>query len=211
MILYIADMNHANPVNFGRMAKAGVVGVIHKATQGVGFTDEAYQVRRAMAVGAGLLWGAYDFNMSDNIPEDVKKFVSVAQPDAHTIMALDYERNPKSEMTFSQALDFMEELDQQLGRVGWLYGGDKIKRDIIQATQAQRDFLAQHPFWGCEYGPRWKNWDDNGQPLPWPAPTFWQYTGDGVGPGPHTFDGLEQGADLSSFNGTLDQLKQGWM
>jgi hypothetical protein len=37
-----------------------------------------------------------------------------------------------------------------------------------------------------------------------------QYTGDGVGPLPHTAPGLENGADLNAFDGTDDALRAAW-
>src|SRR5262249_37818522 len=95
----------------------------------------------------------------------------------------------------------------------WLYSGDRIKSTIVSATGQQRDFLAKHGLWGCEYGPRWKNVDANGRTLPWPTAPIWQYTGDGTpGPAslPTTRSGLENGADLSIFQGTRQDLAKIW-
>ena len=80
----------------------------------------------------------------------------------------------------------------------------------LRATDNQRDFLGVHPLWGCEYGPRWRNVDANGHPLPWAKPFLWQYTDGDFGPGPHTLDGLEPHADLSVFDGTADELRAQW-
>jgi GH25 family lysozyme M1 (1,4-beta-N-acetylmuramidase) len=38
-MILIADMNHANPVDFAKIAAAGIGGVIHKVDQGLGFAD----------------------------------------------------------------------------------------------------------------------------------------------------------------------------
>ena len=58
----VIDISHhnANP-DFSRAAADGIVGVIHKATQGLTFTDSAYLTSRKKALDAGLLWGAYHF------------------------------------------------------------------------------------------------------------------------------------------------------
>lgn len=210
MNTYVADMNHNNPVEFAKLAKSGCVGVIHKATQGLSFTDNQYAIRRALAEEHGLEWGAYDFNEEDDIKSDVEKFFAVAKPNARTLMALDFERNEKSDMTIFHALEFLDRADQRLGRRLAIYGGDKIKREIVRLSAPQREFLGQHPLWGCQYGPRWKNFDDHGHELPWKETFLWQFTGDGVGPLPHTLDGLEMGADISSFNGTADELRAAW-
>jgi hypothetical protein len=45
---------------------------------------------------------------------------------------------------------------------------------------------------------------------PWTANMLIQFTGDGVGPVPHTLDGLEDGADLDAFDGTYNQLAAIW-
>jgi lysozyme len=51
----IADMNHANSVNFSDIVAAGILGVVHKARQGLGFKDPAYASRRVLAEQLGLL------------------------------------------------------------------------------------------------------------------------------------------------------------
>jgi hypothetical protein len=84
-------------------------------------------------------------------------------------------------------------------------------------SSADVDWWRLHPLWLCRYrlgiapasyaellahlGP---------MPHPWSAPTLVQYTGDGVGPPPHTVPGLERGADLNVFGGTRDQLAAVW-
>lgn len=222
MLTLVADMNHQNPVNFAKLGKTGCVGVIHKASQGIGFTDCEYQhgVRRASAQENNLEWGAYEFNTGEEVKAQVTKFYAIARPDARTSLWLDLERNAAStgNMTLGQALEWMDRVDQLLGRRCGMYSGDVIKRlipgdpkrGVAGATDVQRDFLALHPLWGCEYGPRWKNWDDAGHELPWKEFMLWQFTGDKVGPEPHTLDGLEDGADLSMFKGTPAELRTAW-
>lgn len=208
----VADMNHNNDVDIPKLVSSGkCFAVIHKATQGVGFTDNKYRARHDAFRAAGLLTGAYDFNVSDDIAADVNHFFEVAQPDAQDAMCLDYERNASRDMTWMEMLEFLDRGDQKLGRPLMIYGGDKIKRDIVHLNDKQREFLAQHPLWGCEYGPGWRNVDVNGKTLPWDAPILWQYSADGyTGPGPSTLPGLEEGADLSMFDGTPEGLRSIW-
>lgn len=214
MLTLVADMNHNNPVNFAKLGKSGCVGVIHKASQGIGFTDCEYQhgLRRAAALENKLEWGAYEFNTGEPVKDQVTKFWSIARPDDRTSLWLDLERNLQStgNMTLGQALEWMDRVDQRAGRRCGVYSGDVIKRLVPGASDVQRDFLAAHPLWGCEYGPRWKNWDVNGKQLPWKTYFLYQYTGDGVGPEPHTLDGLEAGADLSRYEGTPEELRAAW-
>jgi GH25 family lysozyme M1 (1,4-beta-N-acetylmuramidase) len=210
VIPLVADMNHANPVDFAALKHSSCIGVIHKARQGVGFEDNAYHKRRDLAEAQGLLWGAYDFATEGDIKADVAAFIATANPDDHTSLWLDYERNKARTMSIAHALEFLDRVDQWLGRRCGIYGGDLIKSEIVHCTAAQREFLGQHPLWGCQYGPRWKNLDVNGHPLPWKEPLLWQYTGDGVGPLPHTLPGVRAGADLSTSSLTAEQLRAVW-
>lgn len=127
-------------------------------------------------------------------------------------MALDFEDNRASNMTLAQAVEFLDRGDQKLGRPLWLYGGNRIKETIIHATQATRDFLAKHPLWGCQYGPIFKLFDANQKALPWLRVSLHQFTGDGVGPVPHSVPGIVgSGIDINSYAGSDDDLCREWI
>ena len=52
----IIDIYHGNIVNdFAALKAAGILGVIHKCTQGAGYADPLYAMRRKLATDAGLL------------------------------------------------------------------------------------------------------------------------------------------------------------
>lgn len=210
----VADMNHNNPVDFAKIAANGIVGVVHKAIQGLGFTDPAYDDRRAKAQAAGLKWGAYDFATGDKVADNVARFFAVTKPDAQTLMCLDFEDNTHSQMSGAQAHEFLDRVDQKLGRACWIYGGDRIFEEITDDDP----FWAQHPLWLCQYktDPALRDTDlatlNNHIKVPpqWKTWTLLQYSADGKGPLPHTVPGLEQGADLNAFSGTADQLRAFW-
>lgn len=209
-MILVADLNHANPINFAKVAAAGVRGIIHKARQGVGFTDPLYSVRRSVARQVGLEWGAYDFATDDPVAQNVAGFLATAKPDDRTSLWLDFEDNSKSEMSIGQALEFLDRVDQSVGRYCGIYGGNRVKEQIVHLNSTQRDFLGAHPFWLCEYGPVARMVDVNGHPLPWAKPDLWQKWADGEGPSPPIIDGLERGADLSVFDGDADALAAWW-
>ena len=200
----VIDIYHGDTVSsFQAVKDAGIWGVIHKASQGQTI-DSEYSVRRHLALSVGLLWGAYDFNTGDPVAGQVDKFLKVATPDASTFCCLDLEDNTKSQMSLAQAIKWLMLVDKAIGRRAWIYSGNRIKELITHATSEQRDFLALHPFWLCEYGPKAKMVDANGHPLPWSKPDLWQYSETG------RVKGISGNVDLNYFDGTFDELKAIW-
>jgi len=211
----IADMNHANSVNFAELATANIWGVIHKARQGVSFGDPAYQSRQILAKQAGFLWAAYDFATGDDVATNVANFLTYAKLGPQDGAWLDFEDNAASQMSGDEAYEFLDRVSQQLGRACGIYGGNRIREQIDAQAAKWIDMAKVAPLWQCRY--------IKGQPAdvaalwalvppipPWKANTIIQYTGDGAGPAPHTVPGLENGADLNVFNGNRDQLAAIW-
>jgi hypothetical protein len=92
-----------------------------------------------------------------------------------------------------------------------VYGGNRPKALLANASAEIRALMAKRKFWLCEYGPVARMLDIVAKPLPWVKPTLWQFTGDGIGPQPHGLPGIvTQGIDLSSYAGTRDQLAKDW-
>ena len=201
----VVDLSHHNDVtSFQNVASAGVWGVIHKVTQGTEFVDSRYALRRPTALAAGLLWGAYHFNTADPVNAQVDFFIQHAMPDANTLMVLDYE-DYRPNMSIHQAVEFLHLLEQKMGRKGAIYSGNRVKETIGQLNAADRQYLCSHRLWLCQYGPKavlppgWDHW--------W----LWQFTGDGVGPLPHTIPGIAgSGIDINTFVGTQLNLATSW-
>ena len=219
----VADMYHGNSLNLTELKEAHMWGIVHKARQGVKYGDSAYASRRRAAEAMGFLWAAYDFATHDDVAENVADFFASAQPGPFTGMCLDFEDNAASEMTGDQAWEFLDRVNQKLGRGSWIYGGNRL-RDVDPATKRPRidpqqarwiDMAKVVLLWQCRY--------ISAQPEstaslfslirpipPWTSNFMIQYTGDGAGPRPHTVAGLENGADLNAYNGTLEELTAAW-
>lgn len=210
-VLY-SDVHHTDPIaDFKAMANAGIWGVINKATQGIGITDSAYTLRTKNARLAGLSTGAYHFNTGDTAQGQVNHFFDAAQPDANTLMCLDFEDNRASQMSLATAAQFLQLADEKLGRPIWVYGGNRPKELLADASAEVRTLFGKRPWWLCQYSSVAIVTDYNRKLLPWPNWTLWQFTGDGVGPLPHTLPGvITQGIDLNTFNGTQAQLTAIW-
>ncbi len=217
----VADMAHFNDIGWSDLTtRSGLWGLIHKATEGVHYHDPKYGPRRKLAEASGLLWGAYDFASGEPSATNANDFLAYAGINDKTVMpCLDYEQSfTHSNMTAQQAREFMDTVDQRTGRACWIYGGNWIKERIstLHMTQADVDWWRMHPLWLCQYRIGVQA-DSFGQllphltiPRPWAMPSLVQYTGDGVGPQPHTVPGLERGADLNVFGGSRSQLTALW-
>jgi lysozyme len=206
----VIDIYHGDAVSdFAKAYAFGIRGVIHKATQGVGMTDKLYAQRRKDAVAAGMLWGAYHFNTGESVAAQVKHFLTAAEPDNGTLMALDFE-DSTSNMSLAQARAFLEVLDEAIGRPAALYSGNRIKEQITHADVETRAFFRKHKLWLCQYGPTPRLVDFNGEPLPWAKYFLWQYTGDGSGPLPHDVPGIQRRMDINHYAGSDDELKAEW-
>lgn len=192
----VIDIYHGNVVNdFAALKAAGILGVIHKCTQGASYSDPLYLPRRKKAIDAGLLWGAYSFNTGEDIPTQVKNLLSHAEPDKDTLVCLDFEDNPHSSMSLAQARQFLQLADQHLGRKLVLYSGNRIKDLLGVQIDA---FFGSHRLWVPQYGPIAK------VQRSWTKEWLWQYseTGKLLGTGGYI--------DLNLYKGTPEQLRTEW-
>lgn len=225
----VFDCNHANPIGwhiggefagFTALKGVGMIGCILKARQGIGFSDPAFTVRRDMARRCGLLVGGYDFATHDNVADNVKDFLLMTGADPSLSHWLDFEDNKASPMSGAMAREFLDRVDQATGRPCGIYGGNRIIEQISSDEKLGIDpFWAQHPLWLCAYKTSQALRDTNLAalnehitiPKPWTKWKLLQYTGDGVGPLPHTALGLEPGADLNVYDGSAEDLAATWL
>jgi len=199
----VIDIYHGDnvaPNGFAQARAFGIVGVIHKASEGSSTVDETYARRRTMAKDAGLLWGAYHFIRPVDTSSQVDLFLRTARPDQDTLLALDYEVDSVS---LDQARDFIEQVESRVGRSVVLYSGNTIKEKLGNRVDP---WWGAHRLWLAQYGsnPR--------VPPSWTKAWLWQYTGDGGGPPPHQVPGIEGdgGIDISHWDGTDDELRAQW-
>ena len=75
----IMDISHNNTIDLAAAKDAGIVAVIHKATEGATFQDPLYASRRAQAKQLGLLWGAYHFGTAADVSDQLQNFTQTAQ------------------------------------------------------------------------------------------------------------------------------------
>jgi lysozyme len=208
---HVVDIYHGDVVtDFARAQTSGLLGIIHKASEGARFTDTMYPLRRSRAVNAGLHWGAYHFLTSDPVEAQVATFLKAAAIDDKTLVAVDYEDAPKPHITPNIDLlwDFLTQLEQKLGRKAVIYSGNLLKETLRDKVDP---FISAHKLWLCEYAikPRLA-------PLKaWEKPWLWQYC-DGSNPTPYPKKvpgilGSMGKIDCNHFDGTPEQLAAEWV
>jgi lysozyme len=202
----VVDLSHWDPAHDYAAVKAdGIAGVIYKATEGQGYTDDTYVQQQHAAKAAGLCWGAYHFADGSNTEGQIRNFLEFACPDTDELFCLDWEDNPSGsgKMSLSQVKDWITEVENELGRPEEcvLYGGNTVK----EALGSDPDpFLAKRRLWLCQYGST-PSWPDE----TWPSYWLWQFTDGVYGPTPHSIDGIGP-CDINSYTGEAKQLIAEW-
>ena len=201
----IIDLSHHNRVtSFANVKADGILGIIHKATQATTHVDSWYSRRRDNAKPFGLLWGAYHFGVGGDVSGQVNHFLQVVQPDAQTLLVLDWERNPiegQTTMNRAEAEEFVRQIHDRTGRFPVLYTRANF---LHQHLGNDTTILSQCPLWVAYWG------DNPTLPPQWSKIHIWQYTGDDKGPEPHTVNGVTGAIDRDKFNGTEGDLRKFW-
>lgn len=189
----VLDLSHHNAdVDFKQIEKAGVLGIIHKCTEGETYRDNKYRERRAEAQAEGLMWGAYHFLRPGDMAEQAAWFVGNAGN--VELLAADHE-DPG--VSLADLKVFLREVYAITGKRCVIYSGHVIKEQV--GTKADPE-LAQHRLWLAQY--------TNGEPSwpkqIWPEWWLWQWTEKGKCPG---VDGY---VDCDAYDGPTVVLYQEW-
>lgn len=203
MIDSIIDVSHHNgpSLDFSKAKQDGIVGVIHKATQGQSGLDPMYELNRKKVTAAGLLWGAYHFATGSEGVTQAVHFLATLGDTAGMLLVLDLEPNPTGpSMSLEEARAFVTHVHDAAGRWPMLYSGHYIKQ-LLGTGKDQ--VLANCPLWLAQYGPTAV------VPPNWPTWTMWQYTDGAIGVDPTPVAGIGH-CDRDRFNGTAERLKVLW-
>src|SRR5215813_8309520 len=132
----VIDISHHNTVrSWDAVRSAGILGVIHKATEGRSYTDDRYLSRRAPAMRAGLMWGAYHFANGRNVKAQVDHFLDVVGVNDETLYALDWEDDPNGNtMTLDQAREFLQRIDARIGANRCVVYTVRARKPAISST-----------------------------------------------------------------------------
>src|SRR5262245_33649881 len=138
MLDVVIDLSHYNGItetSFAEAAAASIVGVIHKVTEGTWYLDGEYGPRQPMALGAGLLWGAYHFGRHGDAEGQAHYFLDQVRPTPDTLLVLDWEDLPDDlPMTREEAEQFVQTVYADMGRYPGLYSGMSFCGDQMAAV-----------------------------------------------------------------------------
>ena len=200
----VLDLSHYNTIlDWNKIRDAGIVGIIHKSTEGGTYVDKEYAERRQQAIAAGLLWGAYHFGNATEVEEQVQNFLkNVDWENWPTLLALDYEPNQKSQMSLDQARVFMQRVYEITKQMPVLYSGNLIKE---QLGSREDQFFGSHRLWLAQYGSM------PSVPAAWDTYWLWQYSDGAAGPEPKNCPGVNSPVDTNSFLGSDQDLANQWL
>lgn len=204
--------------------RSGILGVIHKSTEGGDWVDPSYGVRRQQAEAAGLLWGAYHFGTRFYSGEkQAAAFLAAARPGPNTLIALDFEPNdynPRNTMTLAQAEQFVHTVQRATGRLPLLYtqpnwaDGLRCGRAHLSLGRPidSRSILSKCELWLADYR------DQPQVPMAWSGRGWrlWQYAGDdsadkaAYGTVPRSVAGVSH-SDRNIFAGDTSALYRFWL
>ena len=193
----VLDLSHYDKVtDINAVQAAGILGIVNKATEGLGYRDDTYASRRTQVESAGLKWGAYHFMRPGDPIAQAKFFLGVVGDPAGLMLMCDWEIPGVSIATMKQ---FQHAIHDKVGRFPVLYSYGAMLIQML-GTKTQDADLAQMRLWLAAY---------NNHPLwptqIWPVPFLWQFTGDGNGNGPHQIPGIvlvgSRGIDINAYEG----------
>jgi lysozyme len=205
MLNAVIDLSHHNKISsVAKVVDAGILAVIHKATQGFSFKDPTFSGNRKRLQDAGLLFGAYHFGTAGDPVAQADFFLSAVGETS--LLVLDFEANPQGhDMTLLEAEQFVRHIFDRTGRYPGLYSGHTLKEALAAAGIASptQTELSKCWLWYARYGP------PPLIPKVWDRLAMWQYTDGAAGDAPHQVPGIGR-CDRDKFNGSESELRALW-
>lgn len=171
----VIDLSHHNtvPVSFLATKQAGIIGIIHKATEGLNYKDDTADGRWYMAKQAGLLWGLYHFMRPGNMKQQAAFFVNVAKQvgDENTLLCADHE---DLGVSLSDLKVWLKEVERLTGRKPVIYSGHVLKQQLGNHADAE---ISSYLLWLAQYA------SHPTLPAGFTKEWLWQYTDRGTVPG----------------------------
>jgi lysozyme len=179
--------------DFEAVRAAGVIAMIHKATEGTGYTDPNRAKNCSAAVAAGIKVCTYHWLKPGNAADQMAYYLRVVDPVYGERVVIDYEEDGCTLDDLHAAVDALlnDPRDLQIT----VYSGHLLKE---QLGSKHDSYLADNTdLWLAQYTTGTPSWPSNTYPQ-W---ALWQYSESG------SVDGIDGSAvDLNRFNGSDAEL-----
>jgi lysozyme len=186
--LSVIDVSHHQTVtDWTAVKNAGVLGVIHKATEGETYFDPTYQSHRKGAEAAGLKWAAYHFLRPGDMGAQMEFFLDCADLPEGARICLDHEDSGVSLADLQECVEWLFDCAEDLQVA--IYSGHLIKD---QLGDNSNPVLAKTSLWLAQYTTGTPSWPKG----TWPAWTLWQFTDKA------SVAGITGAVDGNRFNGS---------
>jgi lysozyme len=179
--------------NFSQVAASGVLAMIHKATEGTGYSDPDRATNCSNALKAGIAVCTYHFLKHGNADAQMDYYLSVIEPEDGERVVVDYEDSACTIGDLHEAVQRLLDYGHDLQIT--VYSGNLLKE---QLGNSHDDFLAQNTdLWLAQYTSGTPSWPKGTYPIY----SLWQYSESG------TIPGISDAAvDLNEFNGSDENL-----
>jgi lysozyme len=180
--------------DFEKVKAAGVIAMIHKATEGTGYTDPNRAKNIARAMDVGIACCTYHWLKPGDAADQMRYYLDVVDPVPGERMVIDYEEDGCTLDDLHEAVEML--LADPRGLQVTVYSGHLLKEQL----SGRDELLADNTdLWLAQYTTGTPTWPD----ATYPAWALWQYSESG------SVDGIPGTAvDLDRFNGGDDELLQ---
>jgi lysozyme len=193
----VIDLSHHNviPESLHETKASGIIGMIHKATEGVTYQDNKVDAREALCRDAGMLFGLYHFIRPGSITQQVDNFMDVYEryENRDVLIALDYE---DTGVSLDDCVNWLLAVEGETKKKPVIYSGHVLK-EKLGGKQHQTLNGGNYPLWLAQYG------SNATLPPGWFRYWLWQYTDKGEVPG------VTPPTDLNA--GEIDVVRAYWV
>jgi len=182
--------HHQGYIDWEEVRASGVLGMIHKATEGTSFVDDMREENCSAAIAAGIAISTYFWIKPGDGRAQAEFYLSTIQPVPGERVVIDYEEDGCSLGTLYDAVQALLDYGHDLKIT--VYSGHLLKEQLGDDHDA---FLAENTdLWLAQYTSSVSN-------ISWPKGTYpqwslWQYSESGE------IDGIDDAyVDLNEYNG----------
>ncbi|MBY5819515.1 glycoside hydrolase [Rhizobium leguminosarum] len=192
-----------------------VVGMIHKASQGLG-ADNKYAERKNAAVQLGYAWGSYHLLTTADATQQIDHYLSVVGNDAKESRAVDVEclagasscQSASFKVSVASIETALRRVKEKAGHFPLLYVNHSVATALSTRWKNSVEF-ANVRLWYA----RFKNNVTDFPVGPWQSYALWQFSSEiNCTPSscPYRVPGTQRDMDLNLYFGTPEQLKSRW-